>query len=298
MGNASWATMSNRAAYATSTAAIAKSARHEIFREHAVYPPFHPANIKVRESVDSDANPNSTPIILGLDVTGSMGMIAEYIAKDGLGPLIESILETQAIPDPHIMAMAVGDIFCDRGPLQVTQFEADIRILEQLQKLWLESAGGGNGFESYDLPWLFAGLKTSIDSFRKRGKKGYIFTFGDEPPPPPSTVVSKAALDNLFGRGVVEKDYTSSEMLALAQKEWAVFHVIVEEGSHCRHSKHDVISRWTELLGPNVICLNDYRKLPQVTTAVLRVAEGADMDDVLAEAGDAKAAIAHAFGRT
>jgi hypothetical protein len=303
MGNSTWTAPSNRAAYASTTALYAtKSTREEIFTQRNVHAMFSPSNIKVRESCDSVANPNSTPIILGLDVTGSMGFIAEYIARKGLGPLIERIFDTQAVSDPHLMVMAVGDIFSDSAPLQASQFEADIRIVEQLTQLWLEGRGGGNGFESYDLPWLFAALKTKTDSYDKRGKKGYLFTIGDEPPPPPNTIVSKMKLDALFGKGTVEKDYKTSEMLELAMKKWAVFHIVVEEGNHASRYLNATVNEWVSLFGEvgngaNVICLNDHTKIAEVVTAVLRVAEGADIDDVIMESGDAKAAVQHAFGR-
>lgn len=301
MGNSTWTTTANRAMYASTTAAYAKSTREEIFSQRGVHPSFSPSNIKIRESCDSVANPNSTPIILGLDVTGSMGFIADFIARKGLGPLIERIFDTNAVTDPHLMVMAIGDIFSDQAPLQASQFEADIRIVEQLTQLYLEGRGGGNGFESYDLPWLFAALKTKTDSYDKRSKKGYLFTMGDEPPPPPNTTVSKVKLDALFGRGTVERDYRTSEMLTMAMEKWAVFHIIIEEGSHARRHLEPTVNEWVSLFGEvgngsNVICLNDHTKLPEVVTAVLRVAEGADIDSVIMESGDAKAAVTHAFG--
>lgn len=46
--------------------------------------------------------------------------------------------------------------------------------------IFLEKGGGGNSFESYDLPWYFAAKRTSIDCFEKRKKKGFLFTVGDE----------------------------------------------------------------------------------------------------------------------
>ncbi|HAO33838.1 MAG TPA: hypothetical protein DCQ84_12920, partial [Candidatus Competibacteraceae bacterium] len=58
-----------------------------------------------------------------------------------------------------------------------------IRIARQLRRLWLEKGGGGNACESYTLPWYFAATHTAIDCFEKRGKKGYLFTVGDEEPP-------------------------------------------------------------------------------------------------------------------
>jgi hypothetical protein len=294
MGNSTWSASdwtATRATYAT------KSTREELFTQRQIKPAFDPKGIGIRESVDSDANPYSTPIILGLDVTGSMGFIAEDIARNQLGSLVTEILDNKPVSDPHIMVMAIGDIDSDQAPLQASQFEADIRIAEQLTQIWLESGGGGNGWESYDLPWLFAALKTKIDSFDKRGKKGYLFTFGDEPPPPAGHTHSKDKLERVFGKGIVERGFTSGEMLEMAQKKWAVFHVVVEQGSYARRDPKGVLAQWSELLGPNVIRLNDYKMLAQVISAVLQVAEGADIDDIILQAGEAKVAVAYSLGR-
>jgi hypothetical protein len=297
MGNSTW----NASAWTTTAANYAAMPAQDMLfaqnRKHEVHANFDPKLIKLRESVDSEANPQSTPIILGLDVTGSMGFIAEYIARTGLGKLIPALYDTKPITDPHIMIMAIGDIDNDQYPLQASQFEADIRIAEQLTQLYLEKGGGGNGWESYDMAWLFAALKTKIDSFDKRGKKGYLFTVGDEPSPPLSHMHTKEKLDCVLGRGIVERGYTTGELLELAKQQWAVFHIVVEEGTWARSRPKQTIGGWVEILGPNVICLNDHTKISEVLTAVLQVAEGADIDDVILQAGSAKAAVQHAFGR-
>lgn len=64
--------------------------------------------IEFRESRDSEANPNSFPILIGLDVTGSMGMIAEQMSKDSLCKLVNYILQHKPVEDPHILFMGIG----------------------------------------------------------------------------------------------------------------------------------------------------------------------------------------------
>src|ERR1700722_13714502 len=86
--------------YAASTRGKSVS---QIFNASAIHPDLDPLNVKLRESRDSKANPESTPIILALDVTGSMGMIAQSLAQEGLGSLVEAILERKPVTDPHIM---------------------------------------------------------------------------------------------------------------------------------------------------------------------------------------------------
>src|SRR4051812_41950627 len=66
--------------YATSTAT--KSAAD--YTSSTLKKDFDPKLIKVRESVASAINPHPTPIIVGLDVTGSMGRVLEACRR-GLG---------------------------------------------------------------------------------------------------------------------------------------------------------------------------------------------------------------------
>lgn len=278
MGSSSW-TADTRTAYASRSAKSVNKSRSELFQSRSIRKDFNPKNIVMRESVDSEANPQSTPIIVGLDVTGSMGMIAEHIAKQGLGTLIESIIDTKPVTDPHIMMMAIGDINYDDAPLQVTQFEADITIADQLEDLWLEGGGGGNQFESYDLPWLFAARKTKTDAWDKRGQKGYVFTIGDELPP--KATDHKVLNENI---GLSEQqNMTTNDMLEAAQERYNVFHIIVEEGSYARSRPNIVREQWTELLGKRAVMLKNYRHLSEVITSVILVQEGGNPEDAIAQ---------------
>lgn len=281
MGNATW----SRDTYAATASSYEHKSRAEIFRQFEVKKEFDPRTVAIRESCDSAANPVSNPIIVGLDVTGSMGIIAEKIAKKGLGTLIEGILERKPVSDPHIMIMAIGDVFHDRAPLQVTQFEADIRIAEQLTGLWLEGGGGGNAFESYDLPWVFAARKTKIDSFDKRGKKGYLFTIGDENPP--QQAASKNMLTEAVGAGG-QADSTTAELLAEAQERYNVFHIIIEQGDYARRALKSVTKNWHDLIGKKAIHLNDYDYIAEVIISVIEVNEGKDPQDVIDSWSDIK----------
>lgn len=307
MGYSRWDqnTYAAYASAATSTLSVARSkgmsdtaARRTLFKESGIKPEFDPRNIVCRESRDSDLNPCSTPIILGVDVTGSMGVYAEKLAIEGLGKLVDGILTRKPVTDPHIMAMAIGDVFCDQAPLQASQFESDIRIAEQLTGLYLEAGGGGNGFESYDIPWLFAATKTSTDAWEKRQKKGYIFTIGDEPPP--DATVSAYQLNQLFGSGF-ETGYTPAQMLAMAQERYQVFHVIVEQGSHYRHSGADVTAKWQKLLGARALHLSDANYLSEVIISAMQISEtGASNADEIINSWENPAIInvlKHAFGQ-
>jgi hypothetical protein len=133
------------ASYATATA----GKTHRDYGRTAVNPAFDPMAFRMRESFKSELNPTPTPFIAALDVTGSMGRVVEAMRK-GLGALFDQVIARAVIPDPHVLAMAVGDFDCDSAPVQATQFESEpVTIGQQIEDLWLERGGGGNNFEGY-----------------------------------------------------------------------------------------------------------------------------------------------------
>ena len=277
MGHGSW-TARAYSTYASTTGYTDKSV-HEVFSSRAVNKALNPFGVTVRESRDSDEHPNSIPIILGLDVTGSMGIYAHEIAVTHLPKLMNGILET--VTDPQIMFMAIDDVHaCSPAALQASQFESDIRILEQLREVYLVGGGGGNRSESYDLTWYFAGNRTVIDSFEKRGQHGFLFTFGDEEAP--YQIVTAEQLKSVFGPG----EYTSmtpEQMLKQAQEMYQVFHIVIEQGSHYQRYPAEVRSSWTNLMGSNVLFLKDSVYLSDLVLATIEIANGKDIKTVIQE---------------
>jgi hypothetical protein len=260
------------------SAHIDNKADHDLFSRRGMHPDMDPRNITLRESCDSDVNPNATPIIIALDVTGSMGHIAVEMAREGIKTTIEEILNRKPVSDPHIMVMGVGDPeMYDTAPLQVSQFEADTKIIEQLSNIYLEGGGGGNGHEGYNMPWYFAATKTKIDSFDKRGKKGLLFTIGDEDP---ALTLHRTSVKEFIGDDI-QYDLPSERLLELVQQKYDVFHVVVEEGSHARYNPNAVVAKWNDLLGEGrVIRLSDHTKLPEVLVSAIQVNAGENVDDV------------------
>lgn len=284
MGHGRWSSNTWSAWAARNTAGRSAS---EIFATRTLLPEFDPARIAVRESRDSDDNPRSTPIVLASDVTGSLGEVARILMQDKLGLLVAAILARKPVTDPHIMAMAVGDAFCDQAPLQATQFEADIRLAEQMRRLFVEGGGGGNGGESYALPWLFCGLKTALDSVIRRKKKGYLFSFGDEPIHP---VVTRDQAKRFVGVDL-ERDVTAAECLDLARRSFEVFHVVLRSGfSAGEPGFAAALASWRPLLGERVLVLDNYENLAELVVSTMQVAEGADANMVAASWADAGAA--------
>ena len=98
----------------------------------------------VRESRDSAEHPHTTPIIIALDVTGSMYDTPEHMIKEQFPKLMEK-LEQLGVQDPQLLFMAIGDHECDSYPIQTGQFESDTnKILDSLQSFYLEGGGGPN----------------------------------------------------------------------------------------------------------------------------------------------------------
>jgi hypothetical protein len=249
-----------------------------IFTSRTMDDYLDPKNIAVRESRDSDTSPLSTPVILALDVTGSMGIIADQIAKNGLGVTFEGLIERKPISNPQMLVMGIGDIRHDRAPVQATQFESGVPALtSQIEKIYLEHGGGNNATESYDGAWWFAAQRTSTDSWEKRQKKGYLFTIGDEEPP---QSLPQDLMEGKVG-AKLQADLTSDAALEMAERQWNVYHIVVEEGSHCRGGHADYVARkWSKVLGQRVIRLSDITKLGEVIVSAIEVAEGRDKDAV------------------
>lgn len=257
--------------YSTSVAATPRAA---VFKSNSMDETLDPIKIVCRESVDSPSNPNSTPIIIGVDETGSMGELAEQIIKHGLGVVMKEIYDRRPISDPHILIAGIGDSVCDQAPLQVTQFEAGVdELTKQVEKIFLEANGGGNNGESYPLMWYFAAHKTKCDAIIKRNRKGYLFTVGDERFLP---TISRAEIKKVFGDDV-ESDIKIPDLLDLVQKHWEVFHVVVETNST---RQQDAIKHWKDLLGQRVLTLPNKDALAEVIVSAIQVIEGEDPDKV------------------
>lgn len=260
--------------YKTSNNISNKSTVRDLFKQTKMKDDLNPKGIKFRESCDSNDNPNATPVILGLDVTGSMGYLSEEIAKDGLNKLITEIYDKKPVSDPHVMIMAIGDAYSDSCPLQVSQFEADIRIAEQLQNIYFEGRGGGNDGESYLASWYFAARHTKIDCLDKHNKKGYLFTIGDEPN---HDVLTKSQIKDIFGDDVTE-DITAKQLLNEVSRMYEVFHIIVGNYSH-----YDSDKRWQKVLGERALILSDHTKIPETIESTLAVLAGKSVDDAASQ---------------
>jgi len=217
----------------------------EMFKSRSVDPLLNPKNV-VRECIDSDEHPNTIPVILALDVTGSMGEAAVEVAKQ-LNVIMTKLYED--VKDIEFMVMGIGDLAYDNGPIQTSQFESDIRIAEQLDKIWFEFGGGGNQYESYTAAWYFGLHHTKLDCWN-RGKKGIIITMGDELPNP---YLPASPLGAVLG-DVVQGDVTTLDLYDEVKEKFDVYHIDVNHNG--RYNEKMIFDNWHDLLGDNFVKSN------------------------------------------
>lgn len=236
---------------------------------------FDSRGVRTRYALDSEEHRNSTPIIIAFDNTASMGYLAEQLAKSVINDTITGLLELKPISDPQILCAAVGDAKCDKYPLQVTEFESDIRIVEQLLKLYIEGGGGGNGAESYNLVWYFASKCTVTDSFNKRQKAGYIFTIGNDNC---HSGLEKNEINGLFAHKS-KYGISNEELIRDLEGKFKVFHINLADSS----SQTAIKQEWNRILPGRLaeIKPNDLSKLPDLIVSIIRICEGESLNSVL-----------------
>jgi len=237
--------------------------RDEIFKQRSIHNEMDPSGVTLREARDSEGHPNSFPFILGLDETGSMGMIPHFLVSEGLPHMMQKIIDS-GVADPQILFLGIGDHICDSSPLQIGQFESSDELLDKwLTDLYLEGCGGGNGGESYFLAWLFASRYTETDSMDKRGKKGVLITIGDEPV---HGSISANAQQKIMGKGEYS-DITAVECLENARKKYEVFHLHMIEGQNGRNPS--VQNGWKELMQDNCVFVEDRAEVADVIAGIV-----------------------------
>ena len=263
MGGGSWTTDSFRSYSKSVGRAVTSSGMLDdsynvqtLYRSRNLQKELNPYNV-VRECCDSEEHPNTIPVILALDVTGSMGSAAAEVAKT-LNIVMTSLYEK--INDVEFMIMGIGDLAYDDAPIQASQFESDIRIAEQLDKIYFEGGGGGNAFESYTGAWYFGLNHTKLDCWN-RGKKGIIITMGDEPLNP---YLPKGRLSLVTGDRL-QADAETSELYNSVIEKFDVYHLAVNDRATSYRSYRDrIVSTWGKYLDDDhlkVVTLNNISQM-------------------------------------
>ena len=244
MGSGTWTTKAF-ASYSTSvgrsydsiTGTIAGSYRaQDMYKSRRLEECLNPRKV-LRECCDTVEHPVTIPIILALDVTGSMGETAVEVAKNINVVMTRMYKE---VKDVEFMIMGIGDLACDNAPIQISQFESDIRIAEQLDKVYFEFGGGGNSYESYTAAWYMGARHTKLDCWN-RNKRGIIITMGDEQLNPylPKRALSEATGDTL------QSDVETKELFEEASAKFDIYHIDVD---HSMRRDPDIDRTWRAYL--------------------------------------------------
>lgn len=235
--------------------------------DRKVHEKMDPKGVKLRESRDSEAHPNSLAIVVAFDVTGSMGEVPKILQRNLCG-LMGLLIRQGIVEHPLIMVAGIGDATCDHGPLQVGQFESGIEIDQDLERLWLESGGGGHITESYELCMYFLARHTALDCHEKRGKRGYCFIIGDETPYP---TVRADHVKELIGDDLGESVATEQIVNEL-KSTFDVYYILPKMTNHWNNPA--VWDRWIQLLGQNSLRLEDPQAICELIATTIGVAEG------------------------
>jgi len=223
---------------------------------------------KIRESRDSAAHPNSNPIGVIFDETGSMGEVPKILQAE-LPKLMALLLKKAYIEDPQILFGAVGDWpNHERAPLQIGQFESGLEMDDNITHIFLEGNGGGQHHESYQNALYYFAHRTSCDAWEKRGRKGYLFLIGDEMAFASS---KKEEIKDLMGVDV-EADVPFKEILAAAREKWEVFFILPGGTSYWNDPRTSGF--WKDALGENFIRMEDPHAICEVIGATIGLCEG------------------------
>ena len=241
----------------------------EIFKETTMNEALNPYKV-TRECRDSEEHPATIPVILALDVTGSMGDAAKEVAGK-LNAIMTSLYSK--IKDVEFLIMAIGDFYCDRFPLQVSQFESDIRIAEQLDMVYFENGGGSNPYESYSAAWYFANKHTDLDCW-KRNKRGIIITMGDEEFNPYIPIKGNhTTIANSIG-DTLQNDIDSKKVYKDCSTKYDIYHIDVDHrGGY--HSK-EIAKSWLKILDEQHFkrC-----KVDDITETIVDIVTSASIDN-------------------
>lgn len=243
----------------------------------------------VREVCISGEHPDPTAIAVVFDVTGSMGHLPEVVQKKL--PLLQGRLTEQGYADdPQILFGAVGDARTDYVPLQMGQFESDNRGDEQLENLYLEGNGGGQGSETYELAAYYLARAAYLEPLIQNGKKGYLFTVGDERPC--GSVMVRFGREHTFESVTgmsLEADISAEEVVRLVEEKFHWFHFVVDSTKFGgMYLPSHSLPAWTALLGERAAVLGEPEALPDAIAMIVGVMEGkVDISEAMHDAASA-----------
>ncbi|MDR2566301.1 MAG: hypothetical protein LBC97_09675 [Bifidobacteriaceae bacterium] len=284
MGSGSW----SHATYAAATGVRVASGtafgydRHAratgVAKAHEALDPtkLNAAGKNVREAFDNPDHPTSLPIVVGFDSTGSMGSVPRVV-QHKLATLFALLIDKGYATDPQIAIATYGDATCDYVPLQISQFESDNRIDENLDRLYLEGGGGGNDGETSQLLLYYLAHHTETDAWRKRGKKGYVFLIADEKQIP----IAPGHVREFIGDGQPLGDLSFEGIAADVAKTWEIRILLINNAAAFTQGSQ---AFYGALFGrDNVVLVQDPDAIAETIAAIIGFEEGRDAAAITAD---------------
>ena len=291
MGSGIWSTDVYDAADRYRRATGASAFAYSDSGARTVHTALDPKGVGKRESRDSDEHPDSVAIAVLFDVTGSMGSVPRVLQQK-LPQLLGLLLRKGYVKDPQILFGAIGDATCDRVPLQIGQFESDNRLDEDLGRFVLEGGGGGQMTESYELAMYFMARHTSIDCYEKRGKRGYLFIIGDEQAYPR---VKPGEVRDVIGDKLGEP-IALRAIVDEVRRMYDTYYILPAGSSYAGNTT--IIDFWKDLLGQNVIALDDLDAVCETIALTVGLGEDSiDLDEGLEDLREAGSAATATVGK-
>lgn len=201
-------------------------------------------NMKLVDARGKTISSNSeNPVIVGIDVTGSMSEWPGEIF-DRLPLLYQTLAKYK--PDLELAFAAIGDATCDNYPLQVTNFAREIGDLEaNLKALGAEGGGGGQLTESYELFGYFMLNHCQTP----KAKSPFLLIYGDEAFYPQ---VDQRQVKHLIG-DKMESPLESKVMWQGLLQKFNTFYLQKLYGAGERDHTDEIKGIWAEALTPQRI---------------------------------------------
>ena len=191
------------------------------------------------------------PLVVVCDVTGSMGDWPAVIFSKL--PYLDIEAKTYLGDDCEICFSAVGDVFSDQYPLQITEFGKGKVLEENLKKFIIEKNGGSQYKESYDMPALYFTRNVEMPN----AIRPVLIFIGDEGL---YNFVDQQHAKDLCGVDVKLNDLTIEKLFFELQQRYSVYLIRKHYGSRSATNKQSdldqqIEAQWAKLIGDDHIAL-------------------------------------------
>lgn len=219
----------------------------------------------VPASVTTDS---PTPLIVWVDVTGSMGVWPATIFSKL--PYLDHEVKTEYLgADAEVCFGAIGDAHSDKFPVQVQPFTIGTDMTKKLEALVIEGNGGGQIKESYELAALYTLHNIQCP---QATIKPIVIMIGDEAAYDRVTVAEAKT----HAKVKIAKTVTTKEIFA-SLKESFDFYLILKpyRKGELDPTTREVERFWVDLLGKDHIAyLDDPNRVVDVIFGLLAHATG------------------------